>query len=113
MYIFSVLDFIKELVQKTIALSLIEKVSFSIVAQDNHYAVPIRTFTIRFLGLILDNPEEIFPFEKILPLFKNEYDKVITNHIPSVQAALLDCLSCVTKQFKGAMWFINHGKNIL
>lgn len=101
-------DFFTELIKRTEALCMIEKVLPSITLKNENHSALIKSFVIRFLGLVFKSTDKTFPYEKILPLFKNKHGTIITDHIPTIQDALLFCLACVTTQLEGALWFINE-----
>lgn len=89
---------------------MIEKVLDSLILQNENYFTVIKSFVIRFLGLIFKNAEGTFTYDKITPLFKDANGAIRTDHIPSIEDALLFCLSCITKQYEGALWFVKESK---
>lgn len=106
------LDFIREVVKRTEALYFIEKALNSAVQRDETNSMMIKSFFIRFLGLIFEKTENTFHYEKLLPLLKYTNGTIISDHNPSIEDALLFCLSCISRKYDGALWFIDQSKYV-
>lgn len=106
------LDFIKEVVKRTEALYFIEKALNSVAQGDENNSIMIKSFFIRFLGLIFEKTNNTFHYENLLPLLKHKNDTVISDHNPSIQDALIFCLSCISRKCDGALWFVSQSKYV-